>query len=99
MALELLLTLFHKRDIFFRLENDEDGYYLSIIDRGCYPRIWVDKFQEDQPAVIAQTVDNLINKNILAEKDWRTRFHGETIEECIEEFNKWDKENRLPRLK
>jgi hypothetical protein len=98
MGLELTLSLFHQRDVFFRFENDEEGFYLSIIDRKKYPRVWVDNDKEGAE-IIAETVDNIINRAIPAEKDWEERFFGETINECLAEYNKWYVANRKPGLK
>jgi hypothetical protein len=98
MSLELTLSLLHQREVFFRFENDEEGYYLSIIDRKKYPRVWFDN-AKDGDVVIAETPENIINKVIPSEKDWEQRFFGKTIDECMDEFNKWDKAHRMPRLK
>lgn len=98
MGLELTLSLFHQRDVFFRFENDEEGFYLSIIDRKKYPRVWVDNDKEGTE-IIAETVDNIINRTIPAEKDWEERFFGKTINDCLAEYNKWYVTNRKPRLR
>ncbi len=99
MPLELTLDLFHKREVFFRFENCEDGFYLSIIDRRQFPRIWQDNARDGKVEIIAETTEHMINRIIPSEKDWEQRFFGETIEECMEEFNKWDKTHKMPRLK
>jgi hypothetical protein len=99
MTLQLLFELLHKREVFFRFENDEDGYILSIIDRSGYPRVWADNFRDGQMRIIAESADNTINRTVMGEKDWIARFTVETIEQCVVEFNEWDKQNRLPKLK
>jgi hypothetical protein len=90
MKLDELFTHLHYHETCFRFENDDDGYWLTIIDRSKYPRLWVDNFHDRQEAVIAESIDNLINKTILTEIDWQIRFFGETIEECINEYEKWE---------
>lgn len=89
MTLPELLRLLHDKDLHFRLEDDENGFYISIIDRSKYPRVWVDNFQSQQSVIVAETVDNIINKTILADKDWYTRFEGETLDECLLECQNW----------
>lgn len=84
-----ILEVLREKEIYFRLESDEDGFYLSIIDRKVYPRIWADKFQDGKIEIIAESVDNIINKTILAEKDWSERFTGETINDCIQQVIEW----------
>jgi hypothetical protein len=90
MTLTELFERLHYHEVCFRFENDDDGYYLTIIDRSKYPRLWVDNFNDRQEAVIAESIDNLINKTILTEVDWQVRLFGETIEGCIAEFQKWE---------
>jgi hypothetical protein len=99
MPIELLFTLLHKREVFFRFENDEEGFHLSIIDRAKYPRIWVDNSQDNEETIIAETLDNIINKATIGDKDWLVRLSGKTIEEVYSAFNEWDIKNRLPRLR
>lgn len=99
ISLSFLLSTLHSKEIFFRLENDEEGFYLSIIDRGKYPRIWADNDKSGHMEIITESVDNLIAKTVVGEKDWTARLFGTTIEELMEAFDKWHKENKLPRLK
>jgi hypothetical protein len=89
-----LFKKLHYHETCFRFENDDDGYWLTIIDRSKYPRLWVDNFHDRQEAVIAESIDNLIEKTMLTEKDWQVRFFGETIEECIAEYEKWQVGNK-----
>ena len=49
----------HQKEVFFRFENNEDGFYLSIIDRKTYPRVWADNFQDNKIEVIAESADNI----------------------------------------
>ena len=84
-----VLGQLRRKDYFFRLENDETGYYLSIIDRKIYPRLWADNFQDNQECIICESADNMINRTVLAEKDWLVRFFGDTIDECISELHSW----------
>lgn len=81
--LEDILKVLHDREIFFRFENDEEGYYLSIIDRQQYPRIWADNDKNCKTKIIAETIEHVIDKTVLAEKDWEERFFGKTIRELI----------------
>jgi len=97
--LDTLFELLNKREVFFRFENDEDGYHLSIIDRQIYPRIWADNSRDSKESIIAETPDNILEKAMIGGKDWTVRLFGKTIQDCIDEFNKWDKQNRMPRLK
>lgn len=93
-----LINLFNSlqaKEVFFRLENDDEGFCLSIIDRSKYPRVWIDNFHDRQVEVIAETVDNIINKTIFTEKDWQARFTCTTIDECIIEFEKWAEFNMV----
>jgi hypothetical protein len=98
-TLSFLLNSLHELEMFFRLENDEEGFYLSIIDRSKYPRVWSDNFQDGTVEIIAETTDHMINRTISSEKDWKVRLYGKTIDELMTEYNKWDSENRKPGLK
>jgi hypothetical protein len=89
MELLELIGLLHGKDLHFRLEDDENGFYLSIIDRSKYPRVWADNFQSQQSFIVAETVENIINKTVLAENDWLVRCEGETLDECVEECYNW----------
>lgn len=75
----------------WRLENDDHGtLYLSIIDRGKYPRIWIDNAVDNEPIIIAETVEHLLERNNpLLEKDWRVRIKSDTIEGLQNEFKKY----------
>lgn len=90
--LTLLFEVLHKKEIFFRFENDEEGFYLSIIDRQHYPRIWADNFQDAPKGIIAESVENVINRTVLAEKDWELRLFGKTIEDLLLELQSFIKE-------
>lgn len=87
--MQIFLEALHKIDCHFRLEDDEEGFILSIIDRKEYPRVWADNYQDGMIKVIAETTENIINKTILAGKDWVERFHGITLNECIELATQW----------
>ena len=92
MSRGLLPELFnelHQCEMYFRFENNDDGYILSIIDRKIYPRVWADNFQDQQITVITETPENIINKTVLAGKDWTERFYGESIIECISQAIDW----------
>ena len=84
-----VLSRLHKAEYYFRLEDDEEGYYLSIINRQVYPRIWADNFQGNEEKIIAETTDNLLNRTVLAEKDWSERWFGESIDECLYRAYEW----------
>lgn len=89
MTLPELLVLLHAKDLHFRLEDDENGFYLSIIDRSKYPRVWVDNFQSKQSFIVAETVDHVIEKTILADNDWLVRCTGDTLDEVADECYDW----------
>ncbi len=84
-----VLPRLHKAGYHFRLEDDEEGYYLSIINRQLYPRIWVDNFQDNAGTIIAETPDNLLNRTILFSKDWSERWFGRSINECLYQAYEW----------
>ena len=84
-----VLSRLHKAEYHFRLEDDEEGYYLSIINRQIYPRIWADNFQVNEYKIIAETTDHLLNRTILAEKDWSERWVGESVDECLYQAYEW----------
>lgn len=84
-----VLSRLHKAGYHFRLEDDEEGYYLSIINRQVYPRIWADNFHGDEEKIIAETTDSLLNRTVLAEKDWSERWFGESINECLYRAYEW----------
>ena len=79
----------HKMGYHFRFEDDEEGFYLSIINREEYPRIWVDNFAAGKNDIISETPDHVLERSVLAEKDWSERFFGETIDDCLYKLNKW----------
>lgn len=77
----LMIQLLTERHEFYRLENDDNGFYLSIIDRSqrdIYPRVWADN-SRDGSVVIAQSKEAFLNDNFLSSKDWSARFFGENI--------------------
>lgn len=47
-----ILETLHEKELHFRLEDDEEGYYLSIIDRKKYPRVRVDNMAEGVEMII-----------------------------------------------
>ncbi len=79
----------HRRDLHYRLEDDENGYYLSIINRKKYPRVWADNFKDTTHEIIIESTDHLIERNTIGERDWSQRFTGETLKECFEDCEKW----------
>lgn len=83
MTIEEIFTFLNDREIFFRFENDEDGYYLSIIDRKQYPRVWADKMREGKVEMLAETTDSLISRTTIGDKDWTHRFDDQTIEGLV----------------
>ncbi|AGO49635.1 hypothetical protein Phi13:2_gp025 [Cellulophaga phage phi13:2] len=84
-----VLSRLHDVGAHFRLEDYEDEFVLSIIDRGIYPRIWSDNFADNQVVIIAETDDNLINRNTIHSKDWKERWYGETLDEVLYEAYEW----------
>lgn len=89
-SIQDVFSSLQKADIFFRLENDEEGFYLSIINRQIYPRVWADHFADGKIEVIAETSEHLLNRTVaVSEKDWSERFSGESIDEVIQELIEW----------
>lgn len=84
-----VLSRLHNAEYFFRLEDDDNGFYLSIITRKVYPRVWADNFQDGLVKIIAETSDNILNRTVLAEKDWQERWFGESIDECLFQAYEW----------
>lgn len=94
--LENLINELNKKEFYLRIENDEEGYYLSVIDRKVYPRVWVDNFKNDKDKIITESTEHLIQRSISgSDKDWIVRFNGKQLQECIEECFKWIK-NYMP---
>ncbi len=69
--------------VFYRLENDEEGFYFSIIDRQVYPRLWQDKRMEDGVTMIAETEEHLLKSLSYTDKDWSDRMFAETMEDLL----------------
>jgi hypothetical protein len=88
MTINELFASLADKEMYMRLENDEEGYYLSVIDRSHYPRVWADNFQVQQ-SFIAETTDHLIERTVLAENDWLVRCTGKTIDEVVDECENW----------
>jgi len=88
MKINQLFAALAAKEMYMRLENDEEGYYLSVIDRARYPRVWADNFQSQQ-SFIAETTGHLIERTVLAENDWLVRCTGKTIDEVVEECENW----------
>lgn len=87
--LTLLVNFFNKckkEEVYFRFENDEDGYYLCIINRQIFPRVWADNLN-DSATIIAESEESLINRTVLGEIDWKHRFSGTSLQDCINQFN------------
>jgi len=84
-----VLSRLHNGEYHFRFEDDESGFYLSIIDRKVYPRVWADNFQDGKIEIIAETSDNILNRTVLAEKDWSERWFGESVDECLYQAYEW----------
>jgi hypothetical protein len=89
MTIEELFDILSKKEMYLRLENDEENYYLSIIDRSRYPRVWADNFQRQQSFIEAETTEHLLERTVLAECDWMASFEGQTIDECVTECENW----------
>lgn len=86
--LQELLEVMNKSETFFRLENDENGFYLSIIDRQKYPRIWADNLN-DSSEIIAESAENLLNRYTTGGRDWSERFFGENIGDLLPKLAKY----------
>ena len=89
--IENLIDELNKKEFYLRIENDEKGFYLSIIDRKIYPRVWADNFKTSKEEMITESTEHLIQRSVSgSEKDWIVRFDGD-LQECIEECFKWIK--------
>jgi len=87
-----VLSRLHKAEWWFRLEDDENGFYLSIIDRQIYPRIWADSHANGDVDVdvICESAENILNRTIaISGQDWTERWFGETMEECLYKAYDW----------
>ena len=81
--------LFSKLDCRVENECETGDVYLSIIDRQQYPRLWIDNDSENSN-IIAETTENmLLRNNPFLEKDWRLRFCGDSITECLNQYNEY----------
>jgi hypothetical protein len=87
MFIETLESL-HANEMFFRLEDDEQGYYLSLIDRQYYPRVTADNLNDGYKIVMENT-NNLLERTMIGGKDWIIRFTGETIEDVFNQLNEY----------
>jgi len=90
MNLDNLVLELNKKELFFRIENDEELIYLSIIDRTIYPRVWTDSFKDHSATIITESATNLLERSVSgSEIDWLVRFNGETIQDCVNQCSEW----------
>lgn len=90
MELSELFELLHSKDMFYRLENDEDGHVLSIVSRKKYPRIWVDNFADSSPSIIEESVEHIEARlGPLVQMDWRERFYGKKVQDVAIQATAW----------
>ena len=83
-TLNYLISELNKKELFFRIENDEELIYLSIIDRTIYPRVWTDSFKDNSATIITESDTNLLERSVSgSEIDWLVRFNGKTMQDCI----------------
>lgn len=74
-----------------RIENEpETGeVFLTIVNRSNYPRLWIDNDMAGHH-IVAETVESTLHRNNpLLEKDWEVRFVGNTIQDCVDQYNLW----------
>lgn len=84
--MEKLFEKLHEKEIFFRFENDEFGFYISIIDRMSYPRVWVDNDNSRLCGkILTESTESNVKKSTMPGVDWEERFHSETIDGLIEQ--------------
>jgi hypothetical protein len=95
IPLDKLLAALHTNEIFHRLENDEEGFYLSIINRQVFPRVWADTQNDGQFEVLAESTEHLLERTVLHSKDWQARFSSETIEGLIPQVIEWTKSRNI----
>ena len=84
-----VLSRLHNAEWHFRLEDDEEGFYLSIINRQVYPRIWSDNFQDNEDKIICESPESLLERTVMSGKDWSERWFGESIDECLYKAYEW----------
>ncbi|WP_312364008.1 hypothetical protein [Sphingobacterium sp.] len=84
-----LLNKISEKGFFYRIENDEECVYLSIIDRQVYPRIWSDNVISGDFKIESESDENFIERTFISGKDWAQRWHGDTIDECLQQAEKW----------
>jgi hypothetical protein len=87
MTTSEIIKELNRREVFFRIENNDDGFWITHIDRSKFPRIWVDNNTDNAPTMLAETVEHTLQRcSPLAEKDWRERFFNEDYDQLIKEF-------------
>lgn len=84
-----ILKELNRKEIYFRIENDDNSFYfLSIIDRKIYPRVWADTFN-DGAKVIIESEESLLQRTISGGKDWIDRFGFETPNELFKKLSEY----------
>ena len=75
-----MLEIMKQRWYSYRLENDEEGYYFSIIDMQSYPRLWIDNATGGNVEIVCESLEHEISrKTQQIEKDWSKRFFDTTL--------------------
>lgn len=74
-----------------RLENEHgEMFYLTIVDRSKYPRLWIDNFTDNEFTVIEESTNHLLARNNpMLEKDWIIRFEGVDFHSLVKQYNEW----------
>lgn len=83
-TLSIILCALYYFEWNYRLENDDDMVYATLIDRSKYPRLWLDNQADSKRDIIAESSENVLNRfSPLESKDWIERFEGEDIIEAV----------------
>jgi len=94
--IEKVLSVLDQKEIDYRLESNHcSGYIFSFLDGYKYPRRWIDSGLDNDIGVIAESVDNMIEKaiNNSIEKDWNHRIYGDSLNETFKQVDKYLNEN------
>lgn len=77
----------NNREIFFRIENNDDGFWITHIDRSMFPRIWMDNAVDGRVTIIVESDEHMLQRNSpLPEKDWKQRVFNADFYTALNEF-------------
>ena len=98
--LSSVLQRLHNAGYSWRFENEVDdsnaGFYLSIIDRTVYPRLWKDNDLDGSFNILVQSDQVLLEKAMSgSEKDWSERWSSNSIDGCLFLAYEWMSNNNI----